>query len=74
MSNKLASMTYCGCQIMVILSDPKKDNQIEVIIYAPDGLFCGHWSFSAESNNSNQWVLEGLASALHKMRSLGYLG
>jgi hypothetical protein len=73
MSNKLASMTYCGCQILIILPDPNKNNQIEVILYAPDGSFCGQWQFNAESDDSNHWILEGLTSAFYKMKSLGYL-
>jgi len=70
---QLASMTYSGCQIMIVLPlNPNEDNQVEVILYAPDGLFCGHWQFSAELD-PNQWLLEGLASAFHRMKSLGYL-
>lgn len=76
---KTAIFNYLNHHIRIGLSDPEDDNTIYVSIYRQTGTYdpneynpdLNHYQFSAESNDPNEWVMEGIKSAIAELSSWG---
>ena len=76
---KTAIFNYLNHHIRIELSDPEDDNTIYVSVYRATGTYdpneynpdLNHYQFSAESNDPNDWVMEGVKSAIAELDAWG---
>lgn len=76
---KTAIFNWLNHHIRIELSDPDDDNTIYVFIYRQAGTYdpelynsyLSDYQFSAESDDPNDWVVEGVKSALAQLNSWG---
>ncbi len=76
---KTAIFNYLNHHITIELPDPEDDNTIYVGIYRATGTYdpneynpdLNHYQFSAESPDPNDWVVEGIKSAIAELSTWG---
>ena len=74
-----AVFEFLNHRIHISLPDPDDSNEIYVEIYRKAGTFNPdlynayrtHYQFSADSNDPNDWVVEGVKSALIELAGYG---
>ena len=74
-----ATLSYLNHRVEIKIPDPEEDNQILISIYREEGTYnpdeynadLTHYQFSAESSDPNEWLGEGVKSAVKELSSWG---
>jgi hypothetical protein len=76
---KVATFNYLSHHVRIELPDPEDSNTIYVSIYRQPGTYdpeiygsgLNHYHFSASSSDPNDWILEGIKSAIVELNGSG---